>query len=186
MAGEGAGRTARRKDDDSFNLRTKNLRTLGDHRPTALPLLERSSLAGEEGGLPGRWCVRPRKDDDSSDLRTKQLRTLGDKRPLALREGRYGRSRHHRCHDQRHLQNQKCAPHKLNLLSSMSRILWVWFLCYLKSVHREVAPERPLLAAPQGYLRCKRARARLVGEDPYHPRPPLYLLEQALQHVGRA
>src|SRR5215208_8179688 len=51
---------------------------------------------------------------------------------------------------------------------SMSRILWVWFLCYLKSVHREVAPERPLLAAPQGYLRCSRARARLVGEDPYH------------------
>jgi hypothetical protein len=77
MAGEGVGRTTRRKDDDSFNLRTKNLRTLGDHRPTALPLLERSSLAGEEGGRSGRWCVRPRKDDDSSNLRTKQLARAG-------------------------------------------------------------------------------------------------------------
>lgn len=36
---------------------------------------------------------------------------------------------------------------------SMSRKLWVWFLCCLESVHREIAPERPLLTAPQGYLR---------------------------------
>jgi hypothetical protein len=29
-----------------------------------------------------------------------------------------------------------------NFFGSMSRILWVWFLCCLKSVRREVAPER--------------------------------------------
>jgi transposase len=27
-----------------------------------------------------------------------------------------------------------------DLNPSMSRMLWVWFLCYLKSVHGEVAP----------------------------------------------
>src|SRR5215213_9422593 len=68
----------------------------------------------------------------------------------------------------------------------MSRKLWVGFLYCFESVHREVTSERPLLAAPQGYLRGQRARARLVREDPYHPRPPLYLLEQTLQHVRRA
>src|SRR5215203_6855551 len=36
---------------------------------------------------------------------------------------------------------------------SMSRRLWVWFLYCFESVHREVTPEHPLLAAPQGYLR---------------------------------
>src|SRR5215212_4388994 len=69
---------------------------------------------------------------------------------------------------------------------SMSRKLWVGFLCCFESVHREVTPERPLLAAPQGNLRGQGARARLVGEHPHHPRPPLYLFEQMLQHVRRA
>src|SRR5215211_6456870 len=69
---------------------------------------------------------------------------------------------------------------------SMSRKLWVWFTYRFEDVHREVAPERPLLAAPQGYLRGQGARARLVGKHPYHPRSSLYLLEQALEHVGRA
>src|SRR5215212_1878073 len=68
----------------------------------------------------------------------------------------------------------------------MSRKLWVWFLRCLEDVHREVAPSHPLLATPQGYLRGQGARARLVREDPYHPRPPLDLLEEALEHVGRA
>src|SRR5215217_1204096 len=36
---------------------------------------------------------------------------------------------------------------------SMSRKLWVWFLCFFESVHREVAFKRPLLATPQSYLR---------------------------------
>ena len=47
-------------------------------------------------------------------------------------------------------------------------MLWVGFLYCFKSVHGEVTPQRPHFAAPQGYLRRKRARARLVGEDPYH------------------
>src|SRR5215218_6664532 len=68
----------------------------------------------------------------------------------------------------------------------MSRKLWVWFLRFFEGVHREVAPERPLFAASQDYLRSQRARAHLVGEHPNHPRPPLYLLEQTLQHVRRA
>ena len=34
----------------------------------------------------------------------------------------------------------------------MSRMLWVWFLCFFESVYRQVAFERPLLAAPQSYL----------------------------------
>src|SRR5215210_7843384 len=71
------------------------------------------------------------------------------------------------------------------MTKSMSRILWVWFF-YFESVHREIASESPFLAAPQGYLRGQGARARLVREDPNHPRPPLHLLEQALQHVRRA
>jgi hypothetical protein len=69
------------------------------------------------------------------------------------------------------------------LRSSMSRMLWVWFLRSLESVHRQIASQRPLLAAPQGYLRCQREGARLVGEDPHHPRPPLYLLEQTLERL---
>ncbi len=36
---------------------------------------------------------------------------------------------------------------------SMSRKLWVWFSYCFEGVHREIALERPLLAAPQGYLR---------------------------------
>src|SRR5215212_4432923 len=64
--------------------------------------------------------------------------------------------------------------------------LWVWFLRCLEGVHGEVAPERPLLASPQGYLRGQGARARLVGEDPHHPRSALHLLEEPLEHVGRA
>src|SRR5215213_1264844 len=68
----------------------------------------------------------------------------------------------------------------------MSRKLWVGFLYCFESVHREVTPERPLLAAPQGYLRGQGACARLVGEHPHHPRSPLDLLEQSLQHVRRA
>src|SRR5215207_2925249 len=79
-------------------------------------LSENSFMAGEEGGRSGRWCVRPRKDADSCNLRTKQLRTRGDKRPLILREGRYGRSHHRRCHDQRHCNHQEYAPHKRYLL----------------------------------------------------------------------
>src|SRR5215210_2856619 len=65
-------------------------------------------------------------------------------------------------------------------------MLWVWFSYCFEGGHREVAFQRPLLAAPQCYLRRQRRRARLVGEDPHHPRPPLYLLEQTLQHVRRA
>ncbi len=68
----------------------------------------------------------------------------------------------------------------------MSRMLWVWFSYCFEGVHREVALQRPLLAGPQGYLRRQRARARLVGEHPYHPSPPLHLLEQTLHHVRRA
>src|SRR3712207_1175446 len=68
----------------------------------------------------------------------------------------------------------------------MSRMLWVWVFRCLEGVHREVALQRPLLAAPQGYLRSQSAGAYLVGEHSHHPRPPLHLLEQALQHVGRA
>ena len=60
----------------------------------------------------------------------------------------------------------------------MSRKLWVGFLYYFESVHGEVTPERPLFAAPQGYLRGQGARARLVGEHPHHPRPLLHLFEQ--------
>src|SRR5215216_1904503 len=70
--------------------------------------------------------------------------------------------------------------------ASMSRKLWVRFLHYLQGAHREIALERPLLAAPQGYLRRQSARAHLVGEHSHYPRPPLYLLKQALQHVRRA
>src|SRR5215210_4509598 len=65
----------------------------------------------------------------------------------------------------------------------MSRKLWVWFSHCFEGVHREVALQRPLLTAPQGYLRRQRARTHLVREDPHHPRPPLDLLKQALQHV---
>src|SRR5215210_2945949 len=54
----------------------------------------------------------------------------------------------------------------------MSRKLWVWFLCSSEGVHREVASERPLFAAPQSYLRGQRTRAPLVGENPHHPRAP--------------
>jgi hypothetical protein len=63
---------------------------------------------------------------------------------------------------------------------SMSRKLWVRFLCYLEGVHREVALQRPLLAAPQGYLRSQRACTHLAGEHPYHPRPPLHLPKEPL------
>jgi hypothetical protein len=31
---------------------------------------------------------------------------------------------------------------------SMSRKLWVWFLCLFEGIHRQVALQRPLLAAP--------------------------------------
>ncbi len=37
---------------------------------------------------------------------------------------------------------------------SMSRKLWVRFLCFFQGVHRKIALQRPLLAAPQDYLRC--------------------------------
>ncbi len=51
-------------------------------------------------------------------------------------------------------------------IESMSGKLWVWVFYCFESIHRKVAFQRPLLAAPQGYLRRKRARARLVGEHP--------------------
>src|SRR5215218_3282349 len=35
----------------------------------------------------------------------------------------------------------------VGVFASMSRKLWVWFLCSSKGVHREVASERPLFAA---------------------------------------
>src|SRR5215211_2427404 len=41
---------------------------------------------------------------------------------------------------------------------SMSRMLWVWFSYCFEGVHREVASERPLLAAPQSYLCGQGAR----------------------------
>src|SRR3712207_1161543 len=66
---------------------------------------------------------------------------------------------------------------------SMSRMLWVWAFRCLEGVHREVALQRPLLAAPQGYLRSQSAGAYLVGEHSHYPRAPLHLLKQALQHV---
>src|ERR671916_3288328 len=68
-------------------------------------------------------------------------------------------------------------------LTSMSRMLWVWVFRRLEGVHREVALQRPLLAAPQGYLRSQSASAYLVGEHSHYPRAPLYFLKQALQHV---
>jgi hypothetical protein len=40
----------------------------------------------------------------------------------------------------------------LNVVLSMSQMLWDWSLCSLEGIHREVASERPLFAAPQGYL----------------------------------
>src|SRR5215212_5034048 len=64
--------------------------------------------------------------------------------------------------------------------------LWVWVFRCLEGVHREVALQRPLFAAPQGYLRSQSANAYLVGEHSHHPCPPLHLLEQALRHVRRA
>ena len=45
-----------------------------------------------------------------------------------------------------------------NVVLSMSRMLWDWSLCSLEGVHREVASERPLFAAPQGYLCGQRSR----------------------------
>ena len=60
LAGELGGRPARRNDDDSCNLRTKNLRTLDENHLTTSPGRERSSLAVEEGGRSA-----PRKDDGS-------------------------------------------------------------------------------------------------------------------------
>src|SRR5215213_7163517 len=66
----------------------------------------------------------------------------------------------------------------------MSRKLCVQFLRF-EGVHRKVTSERPLLAAPQSYLRGQCRRTRLVREDAQHPRPPLHFLEQALQHVRR-
>src|SRR5215213_261878 len=37
--------------------------------------------------------------------------------------------------------------------------LWVWVFRCLEGVHREIALQRPLLAAPQGYLRSQSAGA---------------------------
>src|SRR5215217_5250840 len=68
----------------------------------------------------------------------------------------------------------------------MSRKLCVWFLCFLESLYREVASERPFLAAPQGYLCGQGACTRLAREDAHYPRPPLHLFEEPLEHVGRA
>src|SRR5215211_7395082 len=69
-------------------------------------------------------------------------------------------------------------------ISSMSRKLWVRFLRF-EGVYRKVTSQRPLLGAPQSYLRGQCHRTRLVREDAHHPRPPLHLLEQALEHVRR-
>src|SRR5215211_3684901 len=69
---------------------------------------------------------------------------------------------------------------------SMSRKLWVRFFHCLEGIHREVTFQRPLLAAPQGYLRSQCARTHLVGKHPYYPRPPLYLPKEPLEHVRRA
>src|SRR5215211_7057671 len=71
-------------------------------------------------------------------------------------------------------------------LESMSRKLWVRFFHCLEGIHREVTFQRPLLAAPQGYLRSQCARTHLVGKHPYYPRPPLYLPKEPLEHVRRA
>src|SRR5829696_3765205 len=68
---------------------------------------------------------------------------------------------------------------------SMSRKLWVRVFHCFEGVHLEVALQSPLLAPPQRYLCRQAARARLIGEDPHHPRPPLYLFKQPLQHVRR-
>src|SRR5215218_6548557 len=70
--------------------------------------------------------------------------------------------------------------------ASMSRKLWVRFFHCLEGIHREVTFQRPLLAAPQGYLRSQCARTHLVGKHPYYPRPPLYLPKEPLEHVRRA
>src|SRR3712207_8824974 len=67
----------------------------------------------------------------------------------------------------------------------MSRMLWGRVLRCFEGVHREVAFQRPLLAAPQGYLRRQRSRTPLIGEHPHYPRPPLHLLKEPLRHVGR-
>src|SRR3712207_3611860 len=63
---------------------------------------------------------------------------------------------------------------------STSRKVWVGFFGRFEGVlYNEVALQRPLLAAPQSYLRHQDARARFVRNDSYHPRSPLHLLEQA-------
>ena len=65
----------------------------------------------------------------------------------------------------------------------MSQVLWGRFHCFFEGVHRQVALQRPLLAAPQGYLCRQGAHARLVGEDPDYPCPFLQGGEEVLQHV---
>src|SRR5215217_3804320 len=69
---------------------------------------------------------------------------------------------------------------------SMSRKLWVRLFHCFEGVHREVALQRPLLAAPQCYLCGQRARTHLVGEHPHHPCSPLHLFKEPLEHVRRA
>src|SRR5215213_4781440 len=54
----------------------------------------------------------------------------------------------------------------------MSRMLWVWVFRCLEGVHREIALQRPLLAAPQGYLRSQSAGALTsLGNTPTRPEP---------------
>src|SRR5215213_3866303 len=78
------------------------------------------------------------------------------------------------------------SPLGCGFYSSMSRKLWVRLFHCFEGVHREVALQRPLLAAPQCYLCGQRARTHLVGEHPHHPCSPLHLFKEPLQHVRRA
>src|SRR5215216_1511395 len=68
----------------------------------------------------------------------------------------------------------------------MSRKLWLRLFHCFEGVYREVALQHPLLGAPQRYLCSQRARAHLVGEHPHHPRSPLHLFKEPLEHVRRA
>jgi hypothetical protein len=62
------------------------------------------------------------------------------------------------------------------------RMLWVWFSYCFEGVHREVALQRPLLAAPQSYQRRQRRHACLSRGT--LPSPPLKLLELYVGAVG--
>jgi hypothetical protein len=77
----------------------------------------------------------------------------------------------------------------------MSRKLWVRLFHCFEGIHREVALQRPLLAAPQCYLCGQRVPSGLVGEvvqsygvlaprESLHFRPhPLVWLLQTLMRL---